>query len=124
MTENSVVVVFIIFITHLLQSPLLHILKKQYSRLSLFRIPRASLKHFEISVPRHSQICRIEEKLIGLTTFNKYMCNLTLEVRDILKILWKRGEIATEEQFLLFSTIFLPVVRFSCLGRDQIFTSR
>ena len=40
------------------------------------------------------QICRTEEKLIRLTTFNKYMCNWTLEVRDILKILWKRGEIA------------------------------
>ena len=40
------------------------------------------------------QICRIEEKLIRLTTFNKYMCNWTLEVRDILEILWKRGEIA------------------------------
>ena len=40
------------------------------------------------------QICRTEEKLIRLTTFNKYMCNLTPEVRDILKILWKRGEIA------------------------------
>ena len=31
------------------------------------------------------QICRIEEKLIRLSTFNKYMCNWTLEVRDILK---------------------------------------
>ena len=40
------------------------------------------------------QVCRIEEKLIRLTTSNKYMCNWTLEVRDILKILWKRGEIA------------------------------
>ena len=40
------------------------------------------------------QICRIEVKLIRLTTFNKYMCNWTLEVRDILKIFWKRGEIA------------------------------
>ena len=40
------------------------------------------------------QICRTEEKLIRLTTFNKYMCNWTLEVRDILKILWKKGEIA------------------------------
>ena len=40
------------------------------------------------------QIFRIEEKLIRLTTFNKYMCNLTSEVRDILKILWKRGDIA------------------------------
>ena len=31
---------------------------------------------------------------------------MTPEVRDILKILWKRGEIAPKEQFLLFSTIF------------------
>ena len=48
-----------------------------------------------------------------------------MEVREILKILWKRGEIAPYEQFLLFSQyFFLPVVRFSCLGTDQIFTSR
>ena len=40
------------------------------------------------------QICKIEEKLIRLTTFNKYICNWTLEVRDVLKRLWKRGEIA------------------------------
>ena len=38
--------------------------------------------------------CRIEEKLIRTTKFNKYISNWTLEVRDILKILWKRGEIA------------------------------
>ena len=43
-----------------------------------------------------SDFCRIEEKLIGLITFNKYICNWILEVRNtcILKILWKRGEIA------------------------------
>ena len=42
------------------------------------------------------QICRIEEKekIIRTTTFHKYICNWTLEVRNILKILWKRGEIA------------------------------
>ena len=38
------------------------------------------------------QSCRIKEKIIR--TFNKYISNWTLEVRDILKILWKRGEIA------------------------------
>ena len=65
------------------------------------------------------QICKIEEKIIRTTTFNKYICNWSLEVRDILKIMWKRGEIAP-----LFHNIFLPVVRFSCLGRDQIFTLR
>ena len=53
------------------------------------------------------QICRIEEKLIWLTTFNKYMCNLIPEVRDILKILWKR-----EENFASFPQYFLHVVRF------------
>ena len=39
------------------------------------------------------QICRFMEKIIRLTTSNKYICVWTL-VRDILKILWKRGEIA------------------------------
>ena len=34
--------------------------------------------------------------MIQTTTFNKYIYtfNWTLEVRDILKLLWKRGEIA------------------------------
>ena len=42
------------------------------------------------------QICRIEEKIIRTTTFSIYIyiCNGTLEFRDILKILWKRGETA------------------------------
>ena len=40
------------------------------------------------------QICRIEEKIIRTTAFNKYICDWALEVRDILKILRKRGEIA------------------------------
>ena len=40
------------------------------------------------------QVCRIEEKIIWLITFNKLIGNWTFEVRDILKILWKRGEIA------------------------------
>ena len=52
------------------------------------------------------QICRIEEKIKRTTTFYKRICNLTPEVRDILKILWKRGETDPEEQFLPFSTIF------------------
>ena len=38
------------------------------------------------------QVCRIEEKIIRITTFNKCICNWTHEVRDILKILWKSGE--------------------------------
>ena len=61
-----------------------------------------SLKYFEIFVHRRHIVF---EKKIGkieqphLTN----VCNFTPEVRDILKIMWKRGEIAP---FLLFSTIF------------------
>ena len=67
------------------------------------------------------EIFRIEEKYFEQPHLtNIYVKQIGLEVRDILKLLWKRGEIA----FLLFSTIFLPVVRFLFLGRDQIFTSR
>ena len=58
------------------------------------------------------QICRIEEKINRTTTFNILVCNLTPEVRDILKILWKRGEIAPISS--LFHNILLPVVRFPC----------
>ena len=63
-------------------------------------------------------------KIIRTTTFNTFICNWTLDFSDISKM-WKRGEIAPEEKFLLFSTIFyLPVVRFSCLVNNKIFTSR
>ena len=72
---------------------------------SLSRIPRDSLKYFEISVPRHISDLQNWGKIIRTTTSNKYICYWPLEVRDILKILWKRGEIAPYEQFLRFSTI-------------------
>ena len=65
------------------------------------------------------QICRNEEKLNWTTTFHKWIYNLTPEIRDILKILWKRGAISP-----LFHNILLPVVRFSCLNRDKIFSLR
>ena len=46
------------------------------------------------------QICKIKEMMNRTIIFHKRICKLTPEDRDILKILWKRGEI------LLFSTIF------------------
>ena len=55
------------------------------------------------------QICRIEEKIIRTTTCNKYIYNWTLEVRDMLKILWKRGEIAISP---LFHNIFYLLLDF------------
>ena len=65
----------------------------QYSRLSLSRIPRDSLKHFEISVPRNIRVAEVRKPINRTTLLNKWICNLTPEVRDILKILEKKGEI-------------------------------
>ena len=62
---------------------------------SLSRIPRDSLKYFEISVPRHVRFAEFRKKMNRTATFNKCICNLTPEITDILKILWKRGEIVT-----------------------------
>ena len=64
----------------------------RYSRLSLSRIPRDSLKHFEISVPRHIRVAEVRKIINRTTTFNKWICNLTTEVRNIYKIMWKREE--------------------------------
>ena len=46
------------------------------------------------------------------------------EVRDILKILWKRGEIANFSSLPQYFIMLLPVLGFSGFNRDQIFTSR
>ena len=54
-----------------------------YSRLSLSRIPRDSLKYFEISVPQHIRVERVRKTINWTITFNKWMCNLTPEVRNI-----------------------------------------
>ena len=70
------------------------------------------------------QICRIEEKIIRTTTFKKYICNWTPEVRYSKNIVEKRRNCSLGTISPLFHNIFLPVVRFSCLDRDQIFTSR
>ena len=77
-----------------------------YSRLSLSRIPRDPLKYFEVSEPRHS-VCRTEEKIIRTTTFNKYICNWTLEVRDILKYCGKEEKLLLKSSFSSFPQYFL-----------------
>ena len=63
------------------------------------------------------KIFRIEEKIIRTTTFNKYIYIIGLLT---LEIYWKYC--GKEENFSSFLQYFLLVVRFSCLGRDQIFT--
>ena len=55
----------------------------KYHRLSLSRRPRDSLKYFEISVPRHIRFAELRKKINRTTTFQKWIGNLTPEVRDI-----------------------------------------
>ena len=47
------------------------IIPVNYSRLSLSRIPRDSLKHFEISVPRNIRVAEVRKSINRTTTFNK-----------------------------------------------------
>ena len=58
---------------------------------------QGTLKYFEISVPHHIRFAEFRKKINRRTTFNKCVCNLTPDFRDVLKILWKRE---------VFSTIF------------------
>ena len=65
------------------------------------------MKHFEISVLRRIRFAELRK--IPMEQLN-FTCKLTPLVRNkcwkyMLKILWKRGEIALEEQFFLLSTI-------------------
>ena len=76
------------------------------------------MKHFEISVLRHIRFAGLRKTINRTTTFNR-MNIFDSKVRDILKILWKRGEISP-----LYHNILLPVGRSLCYNRDQIFTSR
>ena len=83
-----------------------------YSRLSLSRIPRDSLKHFEISVLRHIRFAELRKKLIWLTTFNKYMCYWTFEVRYIENIVEKRRNCSLGAISSLFHNIFYMLLVF------------
>ena len=61
------------------------------------------------------QICRIEEKLIRLTTFNKYMCSLTPEARDtyIENIVEKRRNCSLGAISPLSHNIFYMLLEFN-----------
>ena len=89
------------------------------SQLSLSRI-QSSLKYLKISVPRHIRFAKLRKNKSN----NHISCNLTLEVRYIENIVEERRNCSLGAISPLFHNILLPVVRFSCLNRDQIFTSR
>ena len=85
-----------------------------YSQLSLSQIPRDSQKHFEISVPRNIRIADVRKTINRTTTFNKCICNLTPEVRDIENIAEKRRNCSLGAISPLFHNILLSVLRVPC----------
>ena len=62
------------------------------------------------------------KQLIEQPPLTEWICNLT-PVWDIFKILWKR-EIASKEQFLLFSTIFCCLLVDLCVKTGTRFSLR
>ena len=97
------------------------------SQLSLSRIPRDFLKYFEIFVLRHIRFAELRNfKINRITTFYKCISNFTPEVGKIIieNIVEKRRNCSLGAISPLFHNILLPVVRHSCLNRDQIFTLR
>ena len=64
-------------------------------------------------------ICRIEEKITRTTTFNKYMCNWTLEVKDIFfYLLDYRVSAGTRFSFRnkrLFEISEVEIMRVNCI---------
>ena len=95
-----------------------------YSRLSLSRNPKDCLKHFEISVLRHIRFAELRKIINPTTTFNRMNLKFDSQVRDLLKILRERGEIAPKEQFLLFSTIFCCLLVDLCVKIGTRFLPR
>ena len=68
-------------------------------------------KHFEISVLRHIRFVVLRKKQFEQPNFrNDYVIGLLK-----LEIYIERGEIAPQEQFLLFSTIFYNLILDSCV---------
>ena len=56
-----------------------------YSRLSLSRSARDSMEYFEISVPRHIRFAELRKTINRTTTFNKWICNLTPDVKRYIE---------------------------------------
>ena len=82
------------------------------------------MKHFEISVIRHIRFAELRKTINPTTTFNRRNFEFDSQVRDILKILWKREEIAPKEQFLRFYTIFCCLLVDLCVKTSTRFSLR
>ena len=97
----------------------------EYSRLSLSRIPKDSIKYFEISVPRHIRFAELRKKIFEqLHLTNIHVIGLLQLEIYVLKYCGKEEKLLLRSNFSSFPQYFWPVVRCSRFGRDQIFSSR
>ena len=68
----------------------------KYNRLPLSWSWRDSLEYFEISVPRYIRFAELRKTINRTTSFNKWICNLTPEVkRYIENIVEKRSNFSS-----------------------------
>ena len=82
---------------------------------SLSRSSRDSLEYFEISVPRQIRLAELRKTVNRTTTFNKWICNSTPEVKRYFEnIVEKRRNCSLGAISPLFHNILIPVVRFPC----------
>ena len=76
----------------------------------------------KISVPRHIRFAELRKKINRTTTLHKWICNLTFEVRDILKkIVEKRRNCSLGAISPLFHDILFRVARFSMFKQGPDF---
>ena len=87
-----------------------------YSRLSLSRSPRVSLKYFVISEPRHIRFAELRKKIEQPHLTNVYVIGLLkLEIRSYVEnIVEMRRNCSLGAIFPLFHNILLPSIRVSC----------
>ena len=97
---------------------------KIYCQLSLSRIPRDSLNYFEISVLRHIRFAELRKNKSNNHILQMYMYFYSWNWKYIENAVEKRRNCFLGAISPLFHNVMLPVVRFSCLNRDQIFTLR
>ena len=101
-----------------------HLNQRMYSRLLLSQNRKDPQKHFEISVFRHIRFAVLRKKQYELPNFtNDYVIGL-LKLEIYMENIVEKGEIAPQEQFLLFSTIFCNLISDLCYNKDQVFSSR
>ena len=60
----------------------------RYTFVSLSWSPRDSLKYFENSVLRHIRFAELRKTINRTTTLNKWICNLTPEVKRYIEYTW------------------------------------